>query len=39
MRRELAKGSPKRGKNKKWIEVQVREVKCKDCQTTELTYG
>lgn len=36
--RELAKGSPSKGKNKKYVEVEVKEVYCRDCQSKELTY-
>jgi hypothetical protein len=38
-RRELAKGSPSRGKNRKWNEVKIKELRCSNCQTVELTYG
>lgn len=36
--RELAKGSPTRGKNVQYVEVLVKEVFCKDCQSKELVY-
>lgn len=36
---ELAKGSPTRGKNKKYKEVKVTEIKCKECQSSEMTYA
>lgn len=36
--RELAKGSPTKGKNKKYIETKVTEVFCRDCHSTEFKY-
>lgn len=36
--RELAKGSPSKGKNKKYVEIEVKEVFCKDCNSKEMSY-
>ena len=36
--RELAKGSPSKGKNKKYVEIEVKEVLCKDCSSKEMSY-
>ena len=36
---ELAKGSPTRGKNVKWVTVKVTELKCNECQSSMMTYS
>ncbi|BEH83362.1 hypothetical protein [Escherichia phage phiEc_1] len=36
--RELAKGSPTKGKNKRFTNVRVYTAICKDCLTTECHY-
>lgn len=36
--RELAKGSPTRGKKVKWVSVECTKVQCLDCQSAEMTY-
>lgn len=36
--RELAKGSPSKGKNKKFVEIKVTEVSCRSCLSTEFKY-
>lgn len=36
--RELAKGSPTRGKNMKFVETKVTEVFCRDCHSKSFTY-
>ncbi|AHI60836.1 hypothetical protein CH16_gp059 [Escherichia phage KBNP1711] len=35
---ELAKGSPTKGKNKKFINVRVYTTTCKDCRTSVFNY-
>lgn len=37
--KELKKGSPTRGKNKEYVTIKVKEIKCKDCQATSLEYS
>ncbi|AEK81991.1 hypothetical protein NDAWWUGD_CDS0086 [Salmonella phage SeKF_80] len=37
--RELKKGSPKRGKNKEYVTITVKEWKCRDCQSCSLEYS
>lgn len=36
--KELAKGSPSRGKKMQWVTVKVKQEICKDCGSAEMTY-
>lgn len=36
--KELAPGSPSRGKKVKWVPVESTQIICKDCGSCEATY-